>query len=60
MSREGFLSRGVTKEDLSRVGKVPVDSEILTIERMVGEIADEILLRSVVGIGSRSQWELGH
>jgi hypothetical protein len=55
LSREGFLRRGVTKEDLSEAGKVPVDSERFTIERMVGASVDEILFRRDVGIGSRSQ-----
>ena len=50
-----FLNRGATKEDFSRVGKDPVESERLTMERIVRAIVDEMFLRSDVGIGSRSQ-----
>ena len=45
----------MTKEDLYCAGKIPVDSERLTSERIVGAIAEEIFFRSAVGMGSRSQ-----
>ena len=38
-------------------GKVPVVMERFTIERMVGDIALEIFFSTVVGTGSRSQYE---
>ena len=38
-------------------GKVPVVMERFTIERIVGDIALEILFSMVVGTGSRSQYE---
>ena len=38
--------------------KVPVIMERFTIERRVGDIALEIFFSTVVGIGSRSQYEL--
>ena len=44
MSRDGFFSRGVTKEDFSSVGKDPVESETLTMERIVGAIVDSMFL----------------
>ena len=36
--------------------KVPVVMERFTIERIVGDIALEIFVRTVVGTGSRSQY----
>ena len=38
-------------------GKVPVDMERFIIERTVGDIALEIFFSTVVGTGSRSQYE---
>ena len=38
-------------------GKVPVVMERFTIERIVGDIALEIFFITVVGTGSRSQYE---
>ena len=38
-------------------GKVPVVMERYTIERIVGDIALEILFSTVVGTGSISQYE---
>ena len=39
-----FFRNGVTMEDVSEVGKVPVERERLTILQMVGEIEEEISL----------------
>ena len=55
---EGFLRRGLTRDDLRGEGRVPVRRERLTIERMVGDISLAVFLRTVFGIGSRSQDEL--
>ena len=38
-------------------GQVPVVMERVTIERIVRAIASEIFLSTVVGTGSRSQYE---
>ena len=38
-------------------GKVPVVMERFTIKRIVGDIALEIFFSTVVGTGSRSQYE---
>ena len=38
-------------------GKVPVVMKRFTIERIVGDIALEIFFSTVVGTGSRSQYE---
>ena len=38
-------------------GKIPVVMEIFTIERIVGDIVFEILFITVLGTGSRSQYE---
>ena len=38
-------------------GKVPVVMERFTIERIVGDIAFGIFFSTVVGTGSRSQYE---
>ena len=38
-------------------GKVPVVMEIFTIERIVEDIALEIFFSTVIGTGSRSQYE---
>ena len=55
LSREGFLIRGETREVLKVSGNVPVSSDRLTMFRMVGQIDEEMVLRRVVGMGSRSQ-----
>ena len=44
-------------DDFKVEGKVPVVMERFTIERIVGDIALEILCSMVVGTGSRSQYE---
>ena len=56
MSREGFLRRGETREVLKVAGNVPELIERLTMLRMVGQIEEEMVLRRVVGMGSRSQY----
>ena len=43
--------------DFKVEGKVPVVMERFTIERIVGDIALEIFFSTVVGTGSRSQYE---
>ena len=43
--------------DFKVEGKVPVVMERFTIERIVGDIALEIFFSTVVGAGSRSQYE---
>ena len=55
LSSEGFLRSGVTMEDVSGDGKMPVERERLTILQMVGEIEEDMSLIRLVGIGSRSQ-----
>ena len=55
LSSEGFLRSGVTMEDVSGDGKVPVEREWLTILQMVGEIEEDISLIRLVETGSRSQ-----
>ena len=52
---EGFFRSGVTMEDVSEDGKVPVERERLTILQMVSEIEEDMSLSRLVGIGSRSQ-----
>lgn len=59
MSREGFLRRGETIECLKDDGKLPEDSERLTIRVMVGRRTGRHFLRSQVGIGSRSHCLFG-
>ena len=44
-------------DDFKVEGKVPVVMERFTIERIVGDIALEIFFSTVVGTGSRSQYE---
>ena len=50
-----FFRSGVTMEDVTGDGKVPVERESLTILQMVGEIEEDMSLSRLVGIGSRSQ-----
>ena len=38
-------------------GKVPVVTEKFTIERLVGDIALEVFFSTLVGTGSRTQYE---
>ena len=44
-------------DDFKVEGKVPVVMKRFTIERIVGDIALEIVFSTVVGTGSRSQYE---
>ena len=44
-------------DDFKVEGKVPVVMERFTIQRIVGDIAFEIFFSTVVGTGSRSQYE---
>ena len=44
-------------DDFKVEGKVPVIMERFTIERIDGDIALEIFFSTVVGTGSRSQYE---
>ena len=53
LSSEGFLTSGVTMEDVSGDGKVPVERERLTILQIVVEIEEDMSLSRHVGIGSR-------
>ena len=43
-----FLSNGLIRDDLEEEGKVPIGSERLTIERIIGEILFTIVLRTLV------------
>ena len=54
---EGFFNSGLIMDDFKVEGKVPVVMERFTIERTVGDIALEIFFSTVVGTGSRSQYE---
>ena len=44
-------------DDFKVEGKLPVVMERFTIERIVGDIALEIFFSTMVGTGSRSQYE---
>ena len=44
-------------DDFKVEGKIPVVTERFIIERIVGDIALEILFSTVIGTGSRSQYE---
>ena len=55
LSSEGLFRSGVTMEDVSGDGNVPVERERLTILQMVGEIEENMSWSRLVGIGSRSQ-----
>ena len=54
---EGFFNSKLIMDDFKVEGKVPVVMERYTIERTVGDIAVEIFFSTVVGTGSRSQYE---
>ena len=54
---EGFFNSGLIIDDFKVEGKVPLVMKIFTIERIVGDIALEIFFSTVVGTGSRSQYE---
>ena len=55
LSSEGFFRSGVTMEDVSGDGRMPVERERLTILQIVGEIEEDMSFSRLVGIGSRSQ-----
>ena len=52
-----FFNSGLIIYDFKVEGKVPVVMERFNIERIVGDIALEIFFSTVVGTGSRSQYE---
>ena len=52
-----FFNSGLIMVDFKVEGKVPVVMEKFTIWRIVGDIALEIFFSTVVGTGSRSQYE---
>ena len=52
-----FLTVGLLWMILKVEGKVPVVMERFTIERTVGDITLTIFFSTVVGTGSRSQYE---
>ena len=54
---EGFFNSGLILDDFNVEGKVPVVMIRFTIERIVEDIALEIFFSTVVGTGSRSQYE---
>ena len=54
---EGFFNSGLIIDDFKVEGKIPVVMERFTIERIVGDIALEIFFSTVIGTGSRSQYE---
>ena len=54
---EGFFNSGLIIDDFMVEGKVPVFMERFTTERIVGDITFEIFFSTVVGTGSRSQYE---
>ena len=54
---ESFFNRGLIIDDFKVEGKVQVVMERFTSERIVGDIALKIFFSTVVGTGSRSQYE---
>ena len=52
-----FSNSGLIIDDFKIEGRVPVVMERFTIERIVGDIALKIFLSTLVGTGSRSQYE---
>ena len=52
-----FFNSGLIIVYFKMKGKVPVIMERFTIERIVEDIALEIFFSTVLGIGSRSQYE---
>ena len=52
-----FINSGLIIDDFKLEGKVPVVTEKFTIERVVGDISLEIFFSTMVGTGSRSQYE---
>ena len=56
---KGFFSNGLIRDDFKEEGKVPVRRKRLTMERIIEAISLAIFLRTVLGIWSRLQCELG-
>ena len=54
---EGFFNSRLFTGDSKVEGKEPMVMEIFTIERIVGDIALDFFFSTVVGTGSRSQYE---
>ena len=54
---EDFFNSELIRYDFEVEGQVPVAIERFTIERIVGDIVLDIFLSTVVGTGSRSQYE---
>ena len=54
---EVFFNSKLFIDDFKVEGKVPVVMERFTVERIVGDIALEIFFSTVVGTGSRSQYQ---
>ena len=54
---EGFFNSDLIIDDFKVEGKIPVVMERFSIERIVGDIALEIFFSTVVGTGSKSQYE---
>ena len=54
---EGFFNSGLIIDDFKVERKLPVVMERFTIERIVGDLALEIFFSTVIGTGSRSQYE---
>ena len=52
-----FFNSGLIIDDFKMKGKVPVVIDRFSIERIVEDIALEIFFSTVVGTGSRSQYE---
>ena len=53
------FSNELIRDNFKEKGKVPIRREKLTMDRIVGAISLAIFLRTVVGIGSRLECELG-
>ena len=54
---ESFFNSGLIIDEFKVEGKVPVVMERFTIERIVGDIALKIFFSTVVGTGTKSQYE---
>ena len=52
-----FFNSGLIIDDFKVEWKIPVVMERFTIEKIVGDIALEIFFSTVVGTGSKSQYE---
>ena len=54
---EGFFNSELIIDDFKVEVKVPVVMERVTVKRIVGDIALQIFFSTVIGTGSRSQYE---